>query len=185
MRRIGSSRPGPHLAAALAVVTLLAACTPAPTPRPATPPPVVFAPIEVIGIGDLAQGETSEESLVIRITEIEADSIPRGPGSFDLVLADSAGGTDEVVFTRAPELTAPGSLGVTARLSRSNVLTVEIVDSDTFNVEQVTIAGLAISAAASAPTGPLSLEIAACSGSLAGCAASDLLGSPATVVVRP
>jgi hypothetical protein len=89
------------------------------------------------------------------------------------------------VFTRAPELTAPGSLGVSATLTRSNVLTVQIVDSDTFNVEQVTIGGLAISAAASAPAGPLSLAIAACTGSLAGCAASDLLGSPGTVVLRP
>jgi hypothetical protein len=165
-----------------AAIVLIAACSPKPTPPP--PPPVALAPIEVVGVGDLEQGATSDEALVIRVTELEADSIAVGPGSFDLVLADSAGGLDTVVFTETAELTAPGSLGVTARLVRGNVLTVEIVDSDTFNVEQVTIRGLALSAAASTPPGPLTLTVDGCAGSLAGCTANDLLGSPGTIVAR-
>ena len=165
-----------------AEIVLIAACSPTPPPSPI---PVAFAPIEVIGVGELAQGATSDEALVIRVTELEADAIPGGPGSFDLVLADSSGGLDDVVFTGTAELTAPGSLGVTARQVRGNVLTVEIVDSDTFNIEQMTISGLALSAASSAPPGRLSLTVAGCTGSLAGCAANTLLGSPGTIVARP
>ena len=121
---------------------------------------------------------------MIRGTEQDADSILGAAGSFDLVLADSTGGSDQVVFTGSPRLTAPGSLGVTATLTRGTVLTVEVVDSDTFNVEQVTIEGLALSAAALAPLGPLRLTIANCEGSVAGCARAELVGTPGTIVGR-
>lgn len=164
--------------AALAVVAI--ACDPEP-PTP-TPSPLSLAPIEVTGVGDLRQGTTSTDDLVIRLTELENDSILPGAGAFELVLADSAGGQDAVVFTGTPTITAPGSLGATARLTRRNVLTVEIVDSDSFNIEQVTIGGLRLSASASAPVGALTLTIGGCTASFAGCAASNVLASPGTVV---
>ncbi|MEX1168914.1 MAG: hypothetical protein WEE50_02105 [Chloroflexota bacterium] len=166
----------------VASVALVAACSPAPTPPPPTRVPVALAPIEVMGVGEFRQGTTSADDLVIRFTELENDAIPRGPGAFELVLTDSAGTLDAVSFRGTPTLAAPGSLGVTATLTRSNVLTVQIVDSDTLNIEPVTIEGLALSARVSASTGPLVLTIGGCSGSLAGCASSDVLASPGTVV---
>lgn len=159
----------------------IAACNPAPTPSPA-PLPLSLAPIEVTGVGDLRQGTTSPDDLLIRVTELENDSILPGAGAFELVLTDNVGGQDAVVFTGTPTITAPGSLGATATLTRSNVLTIQIVDSDSFNIEQLTISGLSLSAAASAPVGALSLTIRGCTASLAGCAASGVLASPGTVV---
>jgi hypothetical protein len=167
----------------LGYAVLVACCGPQPTPPPSSR--IALTPIELSGIGDLEQGATSGETLVIRVTENETDSILAGAGAFDLVLADRSGGSDQVVFTGTPQVTAPGSLGVTATLARGNVLAIEIVDSDTFNVEQVTIEGLALSAAASAPEGQLSLTVTNCSGSLAGCVADEMIGSPGTIVARP
>jgi hypothetical protein len=171
----------PLVFALIAVVTFIAGCNPAPTP----PPPsaaIALEPIEVIGVGDVRPGATSESTIVIRVTELETASIPRGPGTFELVLSDSGGGGDAVSFWGAPTVVAPGSLGVTAVVTRSNVLTVEIVDSDTFNIEQLTIEGLQLRASESAPAGALGLRVGACSGSLAGCTADPDLASPGSVV---
>ncbi len=168
-----------------AISLVLVACDPAPTPSVAPSAAVSLSPIEVTGVGEVRQGTTSTDDLVIRVTELANDSIPRGAGAFELVLADSAGGQDAVVFTGNPTITAPGSLGTTASLTGGNVLTVQIVDSDTFNVEQLTIEGLRLSASASAPAGALTLSIVGCTGSLAGCAAHDGLASPGTVVAAP
>ena len=164
------------------VAIVIAGCNQAPTPPPSTPPPVALAPIEVTGVGDVRQGRTSEQDVVIRITELEKDSIAAGPGSVDLVLTDSAGAVDSAVFTGSPEVTAPGSLGVRATLASGNILTIEIVDSDSFNVEQLTVKGLRISVAQATTPGPLRLTITNCTGSLAGCAGVRALPSPGTVV---
>jgi hypothetical protein len=167
------------------VVVQTAGCGPSPTPPPSSPPPIVFAPVEVLGVGDVLRGATSDDELVVRLTELEPDSLPRGAGAFELTLVDSAGSSDSVSFTGTATLTAPGSLGVTAVLTRNNVLTVEVVDTDPFNIEQVTIAGLRVSPSVTAPVGPLTLTIDACSGSLAGCAATNTLASPGVVVASP
>lgn len=186
MRITPASRPpgAPYLAA-LAAVALIVGCSPAPTPPPSPPPPIVFAPVEVVGVGDILPGTTSDDELVVRLTELESDSLPRGAGAFELTLVDSDGTSDTVSFTGTATLAAPGSLGVTAVLTRNNVLAVEVVDTDTFNIEQMTIAGLRISASATAPVGPLTFTIDACSGSLAGCAATNALASPGAVVAAP
>lgn len=165
-----------------AVAAVLVACDPAPTPSPTAPAAVSLAPIEVTSVGEVRQGTTSTDDLLIRVTEVENDSILPGTGAFELVLTDSAGGEDAVVFTGTPSVTAPGSLGATASLTRSNVLTVQIVYSDSFNIEQMTIGGLRLSASASAPVGALDLTIGGCTAAFAGCAASNVLASPGSVV---
>lgn len=180
-----SRPPDRAILVAVAAVALIGGCTPAPTPPPSSPPPIVFAPIEVVGVGDVLRGTTSDDEVVVRLTELEPDSLPRGAGAFELTLVDSAGRRDSASFTGTATVTAPGSLGATAVLTRNNVLTVEVVDTDTFNIEQMTIAGLRISASATAPVGPLTLTIDACSGSLAGCAATNALPSPGAVVASP
>lgn len=172
--------PGARYLAAIAAGALIVGCSPAPTP-----PPIVFAPVEVVGVGDILQGTTSDDELVVRLTELAPDSLPRGAGAFELTLVDSAGTSDSASFMGTAKLTAPGSLGVTAELTRINVLTVEVVDTDPFNIEQMTIAGLRIGASPTAPVGPLTLTIDACSGSLAGCAATNALASPGAVVASP
>ena len=174
--------PGSRLLvfALIAVVAFIAGCNPAPTPAPPSAA-IALEPIEVIGVGNVQPGATSEGPVVIRVTELEPASIPRGPGVFELVLTDSAGGADAVSFWGSPTVAAPGSLGATAVLTRNNVLTVEIVDSDTFNIEQLTIEGLQLRASESAPAGALRLRVGACSGSLAGCTADPVLPSPGTV----
>ena len=179
---------GGGLAAAIALVgavvgvPTLAGCTPAPTPPPSVPVPVALAPIEVVAVGDVRQGATSDAELVIRITELESDSLPRGPGEFQLTLTDSAGSPDGVSFTGTSVVVAPGSLGATADLTSNDVLTIRVVDTDTFNVEQMTISGLRISASTTAPVGALALTIGACSGTLAGCGKDSVLPPPGTVV---
>ena len=174
------------LVVALGIVAIAVAVAynlaPTPPPPPVPTPAVALAPIEVIGVGELNQGRTSADDLLIRITELDNAAIPRGPGQFELVLTDSAGAATAVSFAGTPTLTAPGSLGVIATLSGSNVLRLEIVDSDPLNIEQVTIEGLAISASTSAPLGALALTVAGCTGSLAGCAANTDLDSPGTVI---
>jgi hypothetical protein len=176
---------GRSLAVAVVAVVAVVGCNSAPTPPPPTPVPIVFAPIEVTGIGEVRQGTASGDELVVRLTELEGDSLPAGPGAFELTLTDSAGGRDAVSFRGTPTLLGPGSLGATATLTRSNILTVQIVDTDTFNIEQLSIGGLRISAAATAPVGDLGLTIDACTRSLAGCAATNVLASPGSVVTSP
>lgn len=169
----------------VAAVAAVAACTPTPTPPPSVPAQVALAPLEVTAVGELRQGTTSDAELVIRITELESASLPRGRGAFQLTLTDSAGAPDGVSFTGTSVVIAPGSLGATADLTSNDVLTIRVMDTDTFNVEQMTITGLRISASTTAPVGALTLTIGACSGSLAGCSANSMLSSPGTVVAAP
>ena len=119
------------------------------------------------------------------MTELEIDSLPGGAGAFQLTLSDSTGGKDAVSFVGTPTVTAPGSLGATATVTRSNVITIEIVDSDTINLEPLTIGGLRLRASGTAPVGALSLTIDACSGSLGGCSAMNVLPSPGTIASAP
>jgi hypothetical protein len=182
---ISSRSLGRPLAVLVVAVVAVVGCNSVPTPPPPTPPPIVFAPIEVTGVGEVRQGTTSGGELLVRLTELEADSLPSGLGAFELTLTDSAAGQDAVSFSGTPTLLGPGSLGATAALTRSNVLTVQVVDTDTFNVEQLSIEGLRVRAAAVAPVGALILTIDACTGSLAGCAADRILASPGSVVTSP
>ena len=170
---------------ATVAIAVVVGCAPTPTPPPTSAPPIALAPIEVTGVGEVRQGTTSGGELVVRLVELEGDSLPAGPGAFELTLTDNAGGRDAVSFSGTPTLSGPGSLGATAILTRSNVLTVQVVDTDTFNVEQLSIGGLRISAAATAPVGDLGLTIDACTGSLTGCAANNVLASPGSVVSSP
>lgn len=160
-------------------------CSDNSTLQPPTRPPVAFAPIELTGVGDVARASASGEDLVIRVTEASPAAIRSGPGSFQVTLTDHAGLPDSVSFTGTPTVIAPGSLGVIATLTRPNVLTVEIVDSDTINIEQMTIESLGIRASATAALGAVNAIVSGCAGSLAGCTATNVLPSPASVVAGP
>lgn len=167
------------------VIAVLAGCTSPPTPPPPTRPPVALAPVGVTEVGDVPRGGASKDVLVLTFTEAGAATIATGAGSFEVTLTDSAGYPDPVGFTGTPSIAAPGSLGATAKLIRSNVLMVEIVDSDTFNIESVTITGIGIKASPTAALGPINAVINGCVGSLAGCTATNVLTSPGAVVAAP
>jgi hypothetical protein len=66
-----------------------------------------------------------------------------------------------------------------------NVLTVEILDSDTLNIEPIIVTGLGIAASSTAAPGTIEATMGAFTGSLAGGAASDVLVSPGSVVSGP
>lgn len=167
--------------AVLIAAALLTACSPAPTPTPSPSPPVALLPPEITGVGAIPAGQTSLTGMSIRLTEAGADTILHGPGTIVITLTDANGATDTLSMTGAFEIVAPGSLGVTATLPASNVLLVEIVDSDTFNVEQVTISGLRLAVSPDAAPGDIRATITECTGSLAGCAADRELPSPGAV----
>jgi hypothetical protein len=157
-------------------------CADIPPPSLPTRPPVAFLPVELTGVGDVKLGGVSGNTLVLQFTEATPTAILAGPGSLQVTLTDGAGSSDTVGFTGTASLASPGSLGVSATLTRSNVLTVNIVDSDSMNIEPITITGLGISTGPTAALGPINAVIGGCSGSLAGCVASNVLASPGNVV---
>lgn len=182
-----SGRPF-HRSRAIATATVLLACASAlvgcndyPVPPTATPPPAAFAPVGITSVGSITQGTESAPVLVLQFTETERRTIAPGAGSIEVTLTDHAG-LASVGFTGTPAVVAPGSLGATATLTSPNVLKLDIVDSDSFNVEQVTISGLGIRAPATAAVGAVSAMVTACLGSLSGCTPTRELASPGTVV---
>jgi hypothetical protein len=146
---------------------------------------VAIGPVIVTGVGDVAQGATSANGLVLMFTELSPPAIGAGPGSLWVILTDQAGRAGNVTFTGTPSIAAPGSLGATATLSAPTVLTINIVDSDPLNIESMTITGLGISATSIAAVGPINASIAGCTGSLAGCTATSVLPSPGSIVPAP
>jgi hypothetical protein len=155
--------------------------TPSPTLTP-TRPPVALNVVAVTGIGDVAQGADSGNVLVLRFTEPTPAAIGIGPGSIQVILTDAAGSAASISLTGTPSIAGPGSLGASATFSAPNVLTIGILDSDTLNIEPMTVSGLGIRASSSAAVGPINASIAACTGSLAGCTALSQLPSPGNVV---
>ncbi len=168
--------------AGLGILVCVAGCISDPTPPPPTRPPIALAPVEVTAVGEIAQDGESAAALVLRFTEVANAAITAGSGSLQVTLTDHAGLPDTLGFTGTPSIEAPGSLGASATLSRANVLTISIVDSDSFNIEQITITGLGIKASASAALGAINAAVSGCAGSLAGCTASNVLLSPGSVV---
>jgi hypothetical protein len=160
-----------------------AAPTPVPTPTP-TPPPV-FGEVAVTGVGDVPRGGESAATLVLRFVEGGNDAIPDAPGSFTVTLADAAGAATTLAFAGTPSVDAPGSLGASAGFAAPGVLKIDIVASDLFNVEPITITGLAISASPSAALGPIRATLGGFEGSLAGGVAKPDLPSPGMVVAAP
>ena len=171
-----------HGFAGLGVLVFIVGCIDTPRPPPPTRPPVALGPVEVTGVGDVAQGGVSANTLVLRFIETSPVAIAAGSGSFQLTLTDHAGLPDTLGFTGTPSIEGPGSLGATAVLTKRSVLTVSIVDSDSFNIEAITITGLAISASPSAALGAINAVVSGCAGSLAGCTATNVLTSPGSVV---
>lgn len=160
--------------------TATAPPTPAPTPTPT--PQLVFAEVDVTGVGSVPRGGASGTTLVLRMVESSVDAIPDGAGSFTVTLADSAGVGTTLAFTGSPTIDAPGSLGVTAELSAGNVLRISIVAADIFNIEPITIAGLGIGASDDAALGPVTAGLGDFTGALAAGVANVALPSPGTVV---
>jgi hypothetical protein len=163
----------------------LVGCGDDPVPSPPSRPPVSLAPFEVTGVGEIVQGGTSPNELVLHVKEAGNATIGTGPGSFQVTLTDHAGLPDTIGFAGTPSVSGPGSLGATASLTAPDVLTVNIVDSDTLNIESITITGLGIRAEPAAALGSINAAIGGCSGSLAGCTATNVLASPGSVVAAP
>ena len=167
--------------AGVLVLASVAGCSNS-TTLPPTRPPLALGPVELIGVGDVAQGGISDHALVLRFTETSNAAIASGAGSLQVTLTDHAGLPDTIAFTGAPSIEAPGSLGASAVLSSRSVLTVEIVDSDSLNIEGITVTGLRIMPLPTAALGPINAVIGGCAGSLAGCTATNVLTSPGTVI---
>lgn len=169
----------------IACVTGLAGCGEDTFPSLPTRTPVALGPVEVTSVGEVRLGGTSESPLVLRFTEVEPRAITSGAGSFQVTLTDHAGRPDTLRFDGTPSIEGPGSLGASATVTRGNVLTVSIVDSDSFNIESVAVGGLTIAALPAAAIGSINAVIGGCAGSLAGCTASNVLPSPGEVVAGP
>jgi hypothetical protein len=163
----------------------LAGCTDNPPPPTPTRPPAALIPSQPGGLGDIAQGATSETGLVLQFLETSAAAIAAGPGSFQVTLTDHAGLPDTVAFTGTPSVGGPGSLAAIAAFAAPNVLTISIVDSDSFNIEQMTISGLGIRASPTAAIGAINAIVNGCAGSLIGCTTTNVLASPGNVVAVP
>lgn len=154
----------------------------------ATPEPVVgpvFEVPDVVSVGLISRGANSANTLVLQFLESRANAIPHAAGSFRVTLADHAGDGSTVAFGGEPTVIAPGSLGATAAIVAPNVLMVAIVDSDSLNIELITIKGLGISISSTAATGPLNATLTDFEGSLATGAATKNLPSPGTVIAGP
>ncbi len=133
----------------------------------------------------MAQGAESDNGLVLAFTELAPAAIGAGSGSFWVILTDQAGFAGRLTFTGTPSIAAPGSLGATVTLSAPNVLTISILDSDSLNVEPMTVTGLGIRASSTAAIGPINAELGAFSGSLATGAEPNTLASPGSVIAGP
>ena len=181
----------------------LVALVPRPEPAPSAPPEATVAPSpsppiptatirrpafgspSVHGVGTVARGATSDQTLVLQFTESDKDAIPRGPGSFRVILSDHAGDGSTVDFAGTPSIVAPGSLGALASITSPNVLWITIEDSDTYNVEQLTIKGLGIRASSTAAIGRVDAKLGEFSGSLAFGLEGEVVLSVASVVAGP
>jgi hypothetical protein len=179
---------------ALSLSLALAACTSTPTPQPtalATPTSQptaahpAFDDVTVVGVGTIQRGGASAATLSLSFNEASVAAIARGAGSFEVTLTDSAGSGTAVSFLGSPSTAkSPGSLGASASVS-GNVLTIQIRDSDTLNIEPIIVTGLGIAASSTAAPGPLVATMGAFTGSLAGGAATNVLVSPGSVVSNP
>ena len=167
---------------------VLAACTSTPTPQPTaapTPQPTAaqpaFGTVTIAGVVTIQRGGSSGPTLTLSFNEASVASIGRGPGSFEVTLSDSAGSASTVSFIGTPSTArSPGSLGASASVS-GNVLTVEILDSDTLNIEPIIVTGLGIAASSAAAPGPIVATMGGFTGSLAGGAINVVLTSPGSV----
>ena len=131
----------------------------------------------MISVGLVARGSDSGETLVIEFVEPRADAIPDAPGSFQVSLADQAGDTSTIAFVGEPSVSAPGSLGVTVALAGPNVLQIDILASDTVNIESVTITGVGLHADKAAALGPITARASGFAGSLGPGIAADSMAS--------
>jgi len=184
------------LALAIVVATATLYRPTPPSPEPSASPPAtrepnptaspfggpVFRAPSVVSVGLVQRGADSGATLQFEFLETQPNAIPNAPGSFRVVLTDASGDGSTVAFTGTPTVVAPGSFGATATLHSPNILLIEIVAADTFNVEAMTISGLGITVAPDAAAGPIVAQAAAFGGALAGGLADDRLASPGTVV---
>lgn len=175
-----SPEPSPR-----ASVVTSAAPGPTRTLAPTRIPGPVFVAPDVVSVGLISRGASSDKTLVLQFVESSVDAIPDAAGSFQVTLADHAGDGSTVAFVGTPSVGAPGSLGATATLIAPNVLVVSIVASDIFNVEPITISGLGISASSTAGIGSVNAELDDFTGSLATGAARNVLASPGSVIASP
>jgi hypothetical protein len=163
---------------------VLVACTSPPTPQPTAAHPA-FVNVTVAAVGTIPRGGSSAATLTLSFNEASVAAIGRGPGSFDVTIADGAGSGTTVSFIRTPSTAkSPGSLGASAAVF-GNVLTVEILDSDSLNIEPIIVTSLGIAASSSAALGPITATLGRFTGSLAGGATTDVLVSPGSVGSSP
>jgi hypothetical protein len=163
---------------------VLTACTATPTPQPTAAHPA-FANVTVAGVGAIQRGGSSAATLTLSFNEASVAAIGRGSGSFEVTLSDNAGSGATVSYLGiASTAKSPGSLGASATVS-GNLLTVQILDSDTVNIEPIIVTGIGIVASSLAALGPIEATMGGFTGSLAGGATNDVLVSPGSVEGNP
>ena len=122
-----------------------------------------LASTSVTSAGSMLPGSTSAGTAAFTLTENSINGFPPAGGTLIVTISDSAG-APTVHFSGAPILSAPGSLRATVALgSAGTSFIVTTGGADNYNVEQITVSGLRISADVGAATGPIK---AAMSGSL-------------------
>jgi hypothetical protein len=125
--------------------------------------PAVFGAVSVTSAGTVPIGGTSTGTASFQFTENSAacfqdtGDIPPAPlagNELTVTIFDQADAST-VHFVGIPQVVAPGSLGHSVTLSSTNTtndtININFANSDDFNVEQITISGLMISADGPAP----------------------------------
>ena len=114
-----------------------------------------LASTSVTSAGSMLPGSTSAGTAAFTLTENSVNGFPPAGGTLIVTISDSAG-APTVHFSGAPILSAPGSLGATVALgSAGTSFIVTTGGADNYNVEQITVSGLRISADVGAATGPI------------------------------
>jgi hypothetical protein len=127
--------------------------------------------VTVTSAGNVPIGGTSAGSATFLFVESSATGIPtNAAGGFDVVIAPAAPGLGAVTFSGTPVVSAPGSLGASASIVGST-LSVSWSNSDTANIESISVSGLFIDAAAGTSTGAITATMGNFSGNMPGAAA--------------
>ncbi len=181
-------RGGPGPSPSTAAATLSGPATPGSAPpaslQGSQAAPTATGPafsVDIVGVGLVARGTTSSDTLVLRVLESGRDAIADAAGSFRLAITDQSGDGTTVALVGTPTIEAPDSLGAKVSLAGPNLLDVRIAGSDPNNVELMTISGLGIRASSGAALGPVRATLGDFIGSLHGQALPVLSGSPGTV----
>jgi len=124
--------------------------------------PFASAGATTTSAGTVPRGGTSVGTATFTFTEnapacFNLIGLPADGAELSIVITDSASGTT-VHFSGTPVVTAPGSLAATASLS-NNTLNINFGASDSLNIEQISVSGLAIAADVGATDGAIKASL--------------------------